>query len=59
MGERRVYKFRRYVGGQERAEGIEITRAETLEQAMLAAVRLCPRDRQPTVLVLEDSSHGG
>ena len=48
------FVFRRYINGQERAEGIGIETVETLEEAMPLAVRLCPRrPSECAVLVLE------
>jgi hypothetical protein len=46
--------FRRYINGEERAEGIGVETVETLEEAMPIAVRLCPRrPSECAVLVLE------
>jgi hypothetical protein len=46
--------FRRYINGEERAEGIGVETVDTLEEAMPIAVRLCPRrPSECAVLVLE------
>jgi hypothetical protein len=51
---RPTFTFRRFVNGQERAEGVRIELAGTLEQAVIAAVRLCPE--KGTVLVYDPDS---
>lgn len=37
------FVFRRFINGEERAEGVTVTRAGTLEQAIPIAARLCSR----------------
>lgn len=53
----REWRFIRYVGGKERAEGVTITKAKTDEEAFAAAARICPSpgSHGPTVLVLASS----
>jgi len=55
---KRIWAFDRYVNGILMAEGVEIEKAETFEQAAKAAVRLAssgPKGEAP-VLVLRDTS---
>lgn len=55
---KRIWTFDRYVNGILMAEGVEIEKAETFEQAAKAAVRLAssgPKGEAP-VLVLRDTS---
>jgi hypothetical protein len=51
---RKPFTFRRFVNGQEKAEGVRIELADTLEQAMIRACRLCPE--KGTVLVYDGDS---
>lgn len=47
------YTFRRYVNGTEMAEGVKITQAETLDEAIRKAVAMCTV--RGTVLFLENA----
>lgn len=50
------FVFDRYVDGALMAQGVTIERETTLEKAMLTAVRIAPRSRGTTVLVLRTPS---
>lgn len=51
------YTFRRYVNGKEMAEGVSITKAASLDEAMRNAVAMCPE--RGTVLVLDNAYSSG
>jgi hypothetical protein len=47
--------FRRFVGGKEMAQGVGVHREVTLESAIRMAVKICPSEYLPTVLVYTPS----
>lgn len=55
LGRQGPWHFERYVNGVHMAEGVEITRAASEEEAIRKAAALCPK-RTGTVLVLRRNS---